>query len=70
VIVRPAVTEQECELTRAYVRDRFGVEIADKVAESVFFALTPPCEPCSLTFTSLDGSECTIDSSEFRATLQ
>jgi hypothetical protein len=70
VIIRPPVTEQERELTQSYVRDRYGVQIADKVAESVFFALTPPSEPCSLTFTSLDGTECTIDSAEFRATLQ
>ena len=65
-----AVTERERDLTRGYVYGRFGVEINDQIAEAAIFSLTPPREPCALTFTSLDGTECRIESDEFRPLLQ
>jgi len=70
VFVRPAATERERDLTRGYVYGRFGVEIDDRIAEAIVFSLTPPREPCSLTFTSLDGTECRIKSEEFRPLFQ
>ncbi len=69
-IVRPPVTERERDLTRGYVYGRFAAEIDDQVAESVVFALTPPMEPCALTFTGIDGTVCTIKSDELRPLLQ
>jgi hypothetical protein len=69
-IVRPAVTQRERDLSRGYVYGRFGVEIDDHIAEAIVFSLTPPCEPCSLTFRSLDGTECRIESDEFRPLFQ
>jgi hypothetical protein len=69
-IVRPALTERERDPTRGYVYGRFGLEIDDRIADAVVFALTPPREPCSLTFAGLDGTACTIDSEELRQLLQ
>jgi hypothetical protein len=68
-IVRPAVTEHELEVTRAYIQNRFGVSVDEKVAEGIVYSVTRP-EPHTLTFTALDGTQCTIDAADLRPLLR
>lgn len=69
-VTRRQVSDRERELTRRYVEERFGVEIDDQVAGSIVFSLTPPLDPCELTFRRTDGTSCRINSAELRPLLE
>lgn len=69
-VTRRPVSEREREVTRRYVNEKFGVEIDDQVAEAIVFSVTPPSDPCHLTFYGIDGTSCRVESAELRPLLE